>query len=113
MPASIDHTLKTRLLLRPVKSPLGTIHLGGVNQGGFGVGRPTFRTLKYYGIVFIMNGAGFYADRVVSQMKVGKGDMIVADKLIHACMIDGARLSGATVLRFAHNNLEPCLKVQN
>lgn len=73
----IDHTVKTRLLLRPVKSPLGTIHLGGVNQGGFGVGLPAPRTLKYYGIVFIMNGDGFYADRSVPKMNVGKGDLVV------------------------------------
>ncbi len=33
-----------------------------------------------------------------------KGDIIVADKNIHSCMWDGARLSTATLERFAHNN---------
>ena len=36
---------------------------------------------------------------------MGKGDLILADKLIHACMIDGAQLSGAQMKRFAHNDM--------
>ncbi len=35
---------------------------------------------------------------------VGKGDTVVLDKLAHASLIDAARLSGATVRTFAHNN---------
>jgi 8-amino-7-oxononanoate synthase len=33
-----------------------------------------------------------------------KGDMIFADKNVHSCLWDGARLSMATVERFSHNN---------
>lgn len=36
---------------------------------------------------------------------VRKGDVVVLDKLIHACLIDAARLSGATVRVFKHNDL--------
>lgn len=36
---------------------------------------------------------------------VGKGDFVVLDKLSHACLIDGARLSGATLRVFPHNDL--------
>ena len=36
---------------------------------------------------------------------VGKGDVVILDKLSHACLIDGAKLSGATVRVFPHNNL--------
>jgi AraC-like DNA-binding protein len=77
MSSLIDPTVKTRLLLRPVKSPLGTINLSGINQGGFGVGRSTPRTLKYYGIVYIVNGNGYYADRSGKQKDIGKGDLVV------------------------------------
>jgi AraC-like DNA-binding protein len=79
MAHTVDHTIKTRLLLRPVKSALGTIRLGGVNQGGFGVGRPPGprRTLKCYGIVYIMNGSGTYGDASTPMMPIGKGDLIV------------------------------------
>ncbi|MBL0105208.1 MAG: aminotransferase class I/II-fold pyridoxal phosphate-dependent enzyme [Bacteroidetes bacterium] len=36
---------------------------------------------------------------------VGKGDFIVADKLIHASLVDGCKLSGGKVMRFRHNNM--------
>ncbi|MBY0406518.1 MAG: aminotransferase class I/II-fold pyridoxal phosphate-dependent enzyme [Rickettsiales bacterium] len=51
-------------------------------------------------------GSGTLANLGTIPALVGKGDLILADRLSHACMLDGARLSGATVLRFAHNNLE-------
>jgi len=37
---------------------------------------------------------------------VGKQDIIVLDKLVHACIVDAARLSGAKLRVFAHNDLE-------
>ena len=33
-----------------------------------------------------------------------KGDTVILDKLCHACLIDGARMSGATLRVFPHNN---------
>ncbi len=36
---------------------------------------------------------------------VGKGDVIVLDKLCHACLVDGAHLSGATIRVFPHNDI--------
>jgi 8-amino-7-oxononanoate synthase len=36
---------------------------------------------------------------------MGKGDVIILDKLVHACLVDAARLSGATLRVFAHNEL--------
>ncbi len=36
---------------------------------------------------------------------VGPGDVVVLDKLVHACIVDAARLSGAKLRVFAHNNL--------
>ena len=37
---------------------------------------------------------------------VGKGDTIILDKLCHACLIDAAKLSGATIRVFPHNKLD-------
>lgn len=37
---------------------------------------------------------------------VGEGDVIILDKLCHACLVDGARLSGAVIRVFPHNHLE-------
>ena len=36
---------------------------------------------------------------------LGKEDFIVSDKLIHACIVDAARLCGATLSVFNHNDL--------
>jgi 8-amino-7-oxononanoate synthase len=35
----------------------------------------------------------------------GKDDIIILDKLVHACIVDGAKLSGAKLRVFAHNDL--------
>jgi 8-amino-7-oxononanoate synthase len=57
------------------------------------------------GLVF---GSGYLANMGVIPALMGKNDLILADKFSHACMLDAAKLSGATVLRFAHNNVEHC-----
>lgn len=36
---------------------------------------------------------------------VGKQDIIIMDKLVHACIVDAAKLSGAKLRVFAHNDL--------
>jgi 7-keto-8-aminopelargonate synthetase-like enzyme len=40
-----------------------------------------------------------------------KGDMILADKNIHSCLLDGVRLSMASSERFSHNNPEDLRQV--
>jgi 7-keto-8-aminopelargonate synthetase-like enzyme len=37
---------------------------------------------------------------------LGKGDIIILDRLVHASIIDAARLSGGTIRVFAHNDLD-------
>ncbi|MEN3942266.1 8-amino-7-oxononanoate synthase [Prosthecobacter sp. SYSU 5D2] len=37
---------------------------------------------------------------------LGPGDTVLLDKLSHACLVDAARLSGATLRVFPHNHLE-------
>jgi len=36
----------------------------------------------------------------------GKDDIVILDKLVHACIVDAARLSGAKIRVFAHNDLD-------
>ena len=58
-------------------------------------------------------GSGYLANLGTISALMGKGDLILADKLAHACMLDGAALSGATLRRFKHNDvahLETLLK---
>jgi 8-amino-7-oxononanoate synthase len=42
---------------------------------------------------------------------LGKDDVIVLDKLVHACIVDAARLSGAKIRVFAHNDLDALEKI--
>ena len=42
---------------------------------------------------------------------VGKGDLIIADKLIHSCLLDGIKLSQAKLIRFKHNDFEDCKEI--
>jgi 8-amino-7-oxononanoate synthase len=37
---------------------------------------------------------------------LGKGDVVILDKLVHASIVDAARLSGAKLRVFAHNDLD-------
>ena len=37
---------------------------------------------------------------------VANGDIVILDKLCHACLVDGARLSGASIRVFPHNRIE-------
>lgn len=42
---------------------------------------------------------------------VGAGDLIVADRLIHSCLIDAAKLSGARLMRFLHNDISHAAEI--
>lgn len=56
---------------------------------------------------------GYQANVGVLSALVSEGDLIVMDKLCHASLIDGARLSGASIRVFPHRNyarLEEILK---
>ena len=59
----------------------------------------------------LLFGSGYMANVGVINALVGRGDTVVQDKLNHASLIDGGRLSGAQYLRFIHNDLD-ALEVQ-
>ena len=50
--------------------------------------------------------SGFTANGATIPALVGKGDAIFSDELNHASIIDGSRLSGAKIHRFAHADAE-------
>ena len=49
---------------------------------------------------------GFATAQGVICALLGKEDIIILDKLVHACIVDAAKLSGAKIRVFAHNDLE-------
>ncbi len=53
----------------------------------------------------LLFGSGYLANLGVLQGLLEADDLCVQDKLNHACLIDGARLSGATLKRYPHGNV--------
>ncbi|MFI8461124.1 aminotransferase class I/II-fold pyridoxal phosphate-dependent enzyme [Kitasatospora sp. NPDC085464] len=51
-------------------------------------------------------GSGYAANVGTVGALVGQGDTVLIDKYDHASIVDGCRLSGATVTRFRHNDVE-------
>jgi 8-amino-7-oxononanoate synthase len=51
-------------------------------------------------------GSGYLANIGVIPALVGPSDLVLLDELSHACMVSGARLSGARILTFAHNDMD-------
>jgi len=55
--------------------------------------------------------SGFTANLATIPALVGKGDVIFSDELNHASIIDACRLSRATVVRYAHNDIDDLQKM--
>tara|TARA_Y100000766_G_scaffold271067_1_gene269548 strand:- start:1264 stop:2445 length:1182 start_codon:yes stop_codon:yes gene_type:complete len=49
--------------------------------------------------------SGYAAALGTVPVLVGQGDVVIIDKLVHACLVDAARLSGAKLRVFKHNDL--------
>ncbi|MEO5628823.1 MAG: 8-amino-7-oxononanoate synthase, partial [Thermomonas sp.] len=54
----------------------------------------------------LLFGSGFMANLAVVQALLDAGDVCVQDKLNHASLIDAARLSGCTLKRYPHADVE-------
>ena len=50
--------------------------------------------------------AGYATNASIVPALVGEGDVVFSDALNHACLIDGARLSRATICRYEHGRLD-------
>lgn len=58
----------------------------------------------------LLFGSGYQANLAVLQSLLGDGDLCVQDKLNHACLIDGARLSGCELKRYPHADVEAAMR---
>ena len=58
----------------------------------------------------LLFGSGYLANLAVLQSLLVPGDVCVQDKLNHACLIDGARLSGSELRRYPHRDVDAALR---
>ena len=56
-------------------------------------------------------GSGYLANLGTLSALAGEKDVVIMDKLCHASLIDGARLSGATLRVFPHKNYSKCEEI--
>lgn len=59
----------------------------------------------------LLYNSGYHANVGISSALNQKGDVIFSDKLNHASIIDGMRLSDGKFFRFPHNNMEALEKL--
>ena len=65
-------------------------------------------------------GSGYMANIGIIPSLANRKDVIISDKLVHSCILDGIKLSGAKHIRFKHNDLislktrlQECSDIQN
>lgn len=58
----------------------------------------------------LLFSTGYMANLAVMTALAGRGERVLLDRLCHASLIDGARLSGARFRRYAHADADACLR---
>ncbi|OKY83838.1 MAG: hypothetical protein BHV69_10380 [Bacteroidales bacterium 52_46] len=61
---------------------------------------------EIYGRKALVFNSGYHANTGIIQAIADKRTMVIADRLVHASIIDGIRLSGARFTRFPHNDFD-------
>lgn len=61
---------------------------------------------EIYGREALVFNSGYHANTGIIQAIADKRTMVIADRLVHASIIEGIRLSGARFTRFPHNDFD-------
>ncbi|MFA8300856.1 MAG: aminotransferase class I/II-fold pyridoxal phosphate-dependent enzyme [Hyphomicrobiales bacterium] len=57
---------------------------------------------EFYGKSALVFNSGWHANTAILPALLDKDDVVIADKLVHASIIDGMKLCNATTMRFRH-----------
>lgn len=66
---------------------------------------------ELYGAPVLLFNSGYHANSGTIAALAREKTLIVADKLVHASIIDGMKLSGAPFVRFRHNDVDHLRKI--
>ncbi|MBY6204374.1 8-amino-7-oxononanoate synthase [Halomonas denitrificans] len=84
-------------------SPTGSAASPLVSGYGPGHLRLAARLAEFVGAeAAVLVPSGYQANLALGQALLGRGDAVLADRLNHASLNDGARLAGARIRRYAH-----------
>jgi 8-amino-7-oxononanoate synthase len=89
---------------RALGTGAGASRLVTGNHAGYAACEAAIAALKSTEAALVF-GAGYLANIGTIPAVVSEGDLILLDELSHACMISGARLSGASIHSFRHNDV--------
>jgi len=105
-----DTDLHTQFFSDAAASDLAAYGMAGSASRLLTGNHPAYASLEqamaalYGGRAATVFSSGYHANVGICPALAEKGDLFVADKLCHASLIDGMRLSGAKLLRYRHRD---------